>query len=101
MLLIEPKNDFSIRMRYKSVALGLELGSQYPMIINLTVVHEHHPAIGAAHWLSAGVRQIQNSEPEGPQRDCTRRIRGSEDGGTASIRPAVSLDLDHRVDRAP
>jgi hypothetical protein len=55
MLLIEAKDDLSVRMRCESVALGLEADPQLSIVINLTVVHQYHPAIGAAHGLPAGV----------------------------------------------
>jgi hypothetical protein len=56
MLLIEPENDLSVRMGFENVALGLELRSQFLMVINLTVVTSSTLLSGAAHRLSAGVR---------------------------------------------
>ena len=69
------------------MSLCFEFGPQRAMIVDLAVVDEDALAVGAVHGLPAGIRQIDDGEPQCPDGDRARQFALGKDRSALGIRP--------------
>ena len=69
LLLVEVQDRLGVGARAVRVALGLELGAQRLVVVDLAVVGDPDRAVLVGHGLVAGGRQVDDRQPAMAQRD--------------------------------
>jgi hypothetical protein len=78
------------------VALGLKLGAQSGVVIDLAVISEHYRAVLVGHRLSAGLREVDDRKSPMTEGDPLRWVAPD----TLSIGATVDKARAHPSDRA-
>ena len=77
----------------KGMAGGLELGAQLAVVVDLAVVDDPVAAVGRAHRLVAGRREVEDGEPAVAERDADRSCTGGASRAVGEYGNAVARTL--------
>ncbi len=105
-LLVRLQNDLGVGAGAKRVTEAAEVGGQFKVVIDLTVVDNLQPAVGRGHRLAPGRRQVDDRQPTVTQPDTlvgehagivgtAMRLDGHHAGPQIRVRPVEAADAAH------